>query len=156
MKITLLCVGKTRERFIQAGIEKYLRYLRPYATVVVREVREERVDDLKDAPRIRMREAEKIGDALPAGGYTIALDERGKEYTSHEFASFLNDALENGVREMVFIIGGSLGLDPSVTGTARVTLALSRWTLTHEMARVVLLEQLYRAFTIIKGKTYHH
>ncbi len=156
MKITILCVGKTREGFVQAGIDKYLRYLRPYATVAVRELREERIDDLRDAPRVRMREAEKIEAALPAGGRVVALDERGREFTSHEFAQFINDALETGVREMTFIIGGSMGLDQSVTDKAQTTLAMSRWTLTHEMARVVLLEQLYRAFTIIKGKTYHY
>jgi 23S rRNA (pseudouridine1915-N3)-methyltransferase len=156
MKITILCVGRTREGFVRAGIDKYLRYLRPYATVTVREVREERIDDLKDAPRVRLREAEKIEAALPAGGRVVALDERGGEFTSHEFARFINDALEQGVREMTFVIGGSMGLDRSVTDKAQTTLALSRWTLTHEMARVVLLEQLYRAFTIIKGKTYHY
>ncbi len=156
MTITILCVGKTRERFIQAGIEKYLRFLKPYARVTVRELREERIDDLKDAPRVRQREAEKIGHAVPAASYAVALDERGKEFTSHEFAVFLNDALERGLREMVFIIGGSLGLDPSVTGRAQTIMAMSRWTLTHEMSRIVLLEQLYRAFTIIKGKTYHY
>ncbi len=156
MKITILCVGKTREGFVQAGIDKYLRYLKPYAPVALRELREERIDDLRDAPRVRSREAEKIEAALPAGGRVVALDERGREFTSHEFAQFINDALEEGVREMSFVIGGSLGLDPSVTEKAQTTLAMSRWTLTHEMARVVLLEQLYRAFTIIKGKTYHY
>jgi 23S rRNA (pseudouridine1915-N3)-methyltransferase len=156
VKITILCVGKTREGFVQSGIDKYVRYLKPYAPVTVRELREERVDDLKDAPRVRQREAEKIERALPPGSHAVALDERGREFTSHEFALFINEALEKGVREMVFIIGGSMGLDPSVTAQAQTTLAMSRWTLTHEMARVVLLEQLYRAFTIIKGKTYHH
>lgn len=156
MKITILCVGKTREGFVQAGINKYLRYLKPYAPVVLRELREERIDDLKDAPRVRSREAEKIAAALPAGGRVVALDERGKELTSHEFALFVNDALEAGVREMTFVIGGSMGLDPSVAKKAHTTLAMCRWTLTHEMARIVLLEQLYRAFTIIKGKAYHY
>jgi 23S rRNA (pseudouridine1915-N3)-methyltransferase len=156
MKITLLCVGKTRERFLQEGIEKYLRYLRPYASVEVRELREERIADLKDAPRVRQREAERIFKALPQGGRVVALDERGAEYTSHGFAVFINEALEQGVRELWFVIGGSLGLDESVTEKAQATVAVSRWTLTHEMARVVLLEQLYRAFTIIKGKTYHY
>jgi 23S rRNA (pseudouridine1915-N3)-methyltransferase len=149
-------VGKTREGFVQAGIDKYLRYLRPYATVMLRELREERIADLKDAPRVRLREAEKIEAALPAGSRVVALDERGREFTSHEFAQFVNDALEKGVREITFVIGGSMGLDQSVTEKAQTTLAMSRWTLTHEMARVVLLEQLYRAFTIIKGKTYHY
>ncbi len=86
----------------------------------------------------------------------VALDERGQEFTSHGFAEFLNKALESGVRDIVFVIGGAMGLDESVTGRANKMIAMSRWTLTHEMARLVLLEQLYRAFTIIKGKTYHY
>lgn len=156
MKLTLLCVGKTRERFIQDGIDKYLRYLHPFAETEVRVVREEKVHDLKDAPRVRQREGERITKALPPGARVIALDERGKEFTSHEFAAFLEKARETGARELVFIIGGALGLDEAVTGKAHTALALSRWTVTHEMARLVLLEQLYRAFTIITGKTYHY
>jgi 23S rRNA (pseudouridine1915-N3)-methyltransferase len=156
MNLDILCVGRTREPFIRTGIDKYLRYLKPYAPVAVREVREERIDDLKDAPRVRRREAERIGKALTSGAYVVALDERGREYTSHEFAAFLNGAMERGVREATFILGGSLGLDESVTERADAVLALSRWTLTHEMARLVLLEQLYRAFTILRGKTYHY
>ncbi len=156
MKLTLLCAGKVREGFIREGIEKYLRYLRPYAAVEVREVREERISDLKDADRIRQREGERIARALPPGARTVALDERGQEMTSHEFAAFLNSQFEQGARELVFVIGGTLGLDASVTGRASTVLALSRWTVTHEMARLVLLEQLYRACTIIKGRPYHY
>ena len=156
MNLSVLCVGRTREHFIRTGIEKYLRYLKPYAPVAVREVREERVDDLRDAPRIRLREAERIGKALPPGAIVVALDERGREFTSHEFASFLNASLEQGAKEMVFVIGGSMGLDESVTHQAHMVIALSRWTLTHEMARLVLMEQLYRAFTILRGKKYHY
>lgn len=156
MKLTLLCVGKTREHFVQEGIEKYVRYLRPFAVTEVRPVREEKVHDLKDAPRVRQREAERITKALPSGARVVALDERGREYTSHEFAAYLEAARETGVRELVFVIGGALGLDEAVTGQAHTVLALSRWTVTHEMARLVLLEQLYRAFTIVTGKTYHY
>jgi 23S rRNA (pseudouridine1915-N3)-methyltransferase len=149
-------MGKTRERFIQEGIEKYLRYLQPYAPAAMQELREEKINDLRDAPRVRQREAEKIGKALAPGAHVVALDERGREFTSHEFAEFLNRTLEAGTREMAFVIGGAMGLDESVTAKANTVLALSRWTVTHEMARLVLLEQLYRAFTIIKGKTYHY
>jgi 23S rRNA (pseudouridine1915-N3)-methyltransferase len=156
MKLTILCVGKTREEFVRAGIEKYLRYLRPYATVEIKEVREERIDDLHEAPRVRKREAERIVRALQAGAQLIALDERGEEFTSHEFAAFINKAIESGVKELAFVVGGAMGLDETVTERAQTTLAISRWTVTHEMARLVLLEQLYRAFTIIKGKTYHY
>jgi 23S rRNA (pseudouridine1915-N3)-methyltransferase len=156
VKLVLLCVGKTREKFIQEGIAKYLRYLKPYTDVELRELKEEKIFELRDAPQVRKREADKLLKAASAGSFLCALDERGHEFTSHEFAQFLNHQLESGVREMAFVIGGAMGLDESVTERAGKVIALSRWTLTHEMARLVLLEQLYRAFTIIKGKTYHY
>jgi 23S rRNA (pseudouridine1915-N3)-methyltransferase len=156
MKLTILCMGKTKERFIQEGIEKYLRYLRPYADASIKELKEEKIQDLKDAPSIRKKEAERIFKAVPAGAYLVSLDERGEGFTSHEFASLLNHTLESGVREMMFVIGGAMGLDEEVVARSHKTVALSRWTFTHDMARLVLLEQLYRAFTIIKGKTYHY
>jgi 23S rRNA (pseudouridine1915-N3)-methyltransferase len=156
VKLSIVCMGRTREQFIQEGIDKYLRYLKPYAPAELKVLREEKVEDLKDATRVRKLEAVKIAKALSPGAHVVALDERGREFTSHEFAAFMDKALEKGVREMSFVLGGAMGLDESVTGKADMVLALSRWTLTHEMARLVLLEQLYRAFTIIKGKTYHY
>jgi 23S rRNA (pseudouridine1915-N3)-methyltransferase len=156
MKLTIIGMGKTKERFIQDGIAKYLRFLKPYADVEFKELKEEKIQDLKDAPTVRKKEAEKIFRAVPAGASLVALDERGKEFTSHEFAAFLNSVMETGVREMVFVVGGAMGLDDAVTGKANKVIAMSRWTLTHEMARLVLLEQLYRAYTIITGKTYHY
>ncbi len=156
MKVSLLCMGKTREDFIKEGIVKYLRYLRPYAPAEIRELKEEKIGELRDAPLIRKKEAERILKSIPAGAFVTALDERGKEFTSHEFAQFLNDRLDSGVKEACFVVGGAMGLDESVLSAADKIVALSRWTLTHEMARLVLLEQLYRAFTIIKGKTYHY
>lgn len=156
MRLTIICMGKTKERFIQEGMAKYLRYLKPYADVALKEIKEEKIRDLKDAPLIRKKEAETIFKTAPAGALFVALDERGQEFTSHGFAEFLNSALESGIRDAVFVVGGALGLDEGVTGRANKTIAMSNWTLTHEMARLVLLEQLYRAFTIIKGKTYHY
>jgi 23S rRNA (pseudouridine1915-N3)-methyltransferase len=156
MRLTILCPGKTKERFIREGIDKYLRYLRPYADASIKELKEEKIQDLKDAPSIRKKEAERIFKAVPTGAYLVSLDERGEEFTSHGFAAFLNNVVETGVREMVFTIGGTMGLDEEVVARSHKTIALSRWTFTHEMARLVLLEQLYRAFTIIKGKTYHY
>lgn len=156
MKLTILCMGRTREPFIREGVEKYSRFLKHYADLDIRELKEEKIQDLKQAPAIRKREAERIFKALPSGALMISLDERGEEFTSHEFAAWLKSALESGSREIVFVLGGALGLDEQVTAGAKKVLALSRWTFTHEMARLVLLEQLYRAFTIITGKTYHY
>jgi len=156
MRLTIICMGKTREEFIRDGIAKYVRYLKPYTDIEIRELKEEKIGNLRDAPVIRKKESEKIFKTAPTGALLVALDERGQEFTSHEFAAFINGTLESGVRDMAFIIGGAMGLDESVTERSNKVLAMSRWTLTHEMARVVLLEQLYRAFTIIKGKTYHY
>lgn len=156
MKLKIVCVGKTREPFIREGIEKYRRYIDRYADLEIKELKEEKIRDLKDAPSIRKKEAEKILGVIPSGAYLINLDERGEEMTSHEFAAFLNKTLESGVREIDFVIGGAMGLDEQLDSVSRKRIALSRWTLTHEMARLVLLEQLYRAFTIITGKTYHY
>ena len=156
MKLSIICMGKTRERFVQEGITKYLRFLKPYADVEIRELKEEKIQNLRDAPVVRKKEAEKIFKAVRAGALLVALDERGQELTSHDFARFMNSTSENGVREMAFVLGGAMGLDEAVTGKADKVIAMSRWTLTHEMARLVLLEQLYRAFTIITGKTYHY
>jgi 23S rRNA (pseudouridine1915-N3)-methyltransferase len=156
MKLRIICMGKTREHFIQEGIQKYLRYLKPYAGIEMLELKEERIKDLKEAPIVRKKEAEKIFKSLPEGTFLATLDERGEEFTSHEFAGFLNAMMESGTKEMVFVIGGAMGLDEKVTVRANKVIAMSRWTLTHEMARLVLLEQIYRAFTIIKGKAYHH
>ena len=156
MKLSVVCMGKTKERFIQDGLAKYLRYLKPYADITVKELKEEKIQDLKEAPVIRRKEAEKIFKSIPSNAMLVTLDERGQEFTSHGFAEYLNGSLESGVKEMVFVIGGAMGLDESVNERSHKVIALSRWTLTHEMARLVLLEQLYRAFTIIKGKTYHY
>jgi 23S rRNA (pseudouridine1915-N3)-methyltransferase len=156
MKLRIICLGKTREHFIQEGIQKYLRYLTPYIGIEMLELKEEKIRDLKDAPTVRKKEAEKIFKSLPEGTFLSTLDERGEEFNSHEFAGFLNTIMESGVREAAFVIGGAMGLDEQVTERANKVIAMSRWTLTHEMARLVLLEQIYRAFTIIKGKTYHH
>jgi len=156
MKLSFVCMGRTRERFVQEGIAKYVRFLKPYVAVEVKELKEEKIHDLRDAPSVRKKEAEKIFKAVPAGSYLVALDERGDEFTSHEFAGFLNSTLESGIKDFVFVLGGAMGLDERVTAGAKRVIALSRWTLTHEMARLVLLEQIYRAFTIIKGKTYHY
>src|SRR5512143_2707016 len=156
MKLRIICMGKTREHFIQEGIRKYLRYLKPYTGIEMLELKEEKIKDLKEAPIVRKKEAEKIFKSLPEGTFLATLDEQGEEFTSHEFAGFLNAIMESGTKDMVFVIGGAMGLDEKVTVRANKVIAMSRWTLTHEMARLVLLEQIYRAFTIIKGKTYHH
>src|SRR5512133_509421 len=102
MKLTILCVGKTRESFILEGLDKYARYLKHYGDLEIKELKSEKIQDLKQAPVIRKREAAKIQGALNPGSYVVSLDERGTEFTSHEFAAFLNSVQESGARDLVF------------------------------------------------------
>lgn len=146
MKIRLAWVGKTKERFIQEGIEKYLRLLKPFANVTVAEVREEKG---KDIQRMVEKEGERI---LKLQAPYVLLDERGREYTSAGFADFLS-----GHSPAVhFVVGGAYGVSEGVKQAAQTTVALSKMTLTHEMSRLLLVEQLYRAFTIMHKRGYHH
>jgi 23S rRNA (pseudouridine1915-N3)-methyltransferase len=144
-KIRILWPGKTKDRNLAEGIDYYLKLLGPMARVTVAEVREEKG---KSADVARDAEAKRL---LKQSGAYYLLDEKGKQYTSVGFARFLgeHDSVD-------FVIGGAFGVADEVRQGAKGVIALSMMTLTHEMARLLFLEQLYRAFTILKGKGYHH
>ena len=146
MKIHLVWVGKTKERFILEGIQKYLKLLQPYADVVITEIREEKV---KDIGRMLGKERERIqGLRIPY----VLLDEKGETYDSEAFSRFI----EKQGMSATFLLGGAYGVSDEVKAKATKKIALSAMTLTHEMSRLILLEQLYRAFTILQKKGYHH
>jgi 23S rRNA (pseudouridine1915-N3)-methyltransferase len=144
MKIRLLWSGKTKERYLQEGISYYLKLLTPVAHVSVVEIKEEK----GKGAAAQTAEARKI--MKQTTGFYL-LDEKGRQFTSVEFASFLK-----GQESMDFVIGGAFGVADEIRKNAKGSMALSKMTLTHEMARLLFLEQLYRAFTILKGKEYHH
>jgi 23S rRNA (pseudouridine1915-N3)-methyltransferase len=146
MKIRLAWVGRTKERFIQEGIDKYLRLLKPLADVTVVEIREEKG---KDVQRIVEKEGERI---LKLRSPYVLMDEKGKEFTSQGFA----DYLAGHSPSVEFVIGGAYGVSDEVKDAAKAAVALSRMTLTHEMSRLFLAEQLYRAFAIMNKRGYHH
>jgi 23S rRNA (pseudouridine1915-N3)-methyltransferase len=146
MKIKLIWPGKTKEQFVLEGSKKYLKLLRPYADVAVLELKEERGSDV---PTILRKEGERILKLQVP--YTL-FDEQGETLTSKEFAGYLSDHVSSAN----FVFGGAFGVSEEVKKTARRTVALSRMTFTHEMARLFFLEQLYRAFTIINKRGYHH
>jgi 23S rRNA (pseudouridine1915-N3)-methyltransferase len=146
MKIRLVWVGKTKERFIQEGIEKYLRLLKPFADVAVSEIKEEKG---KDIQRMVEKEGERI---LRLRSPYVLLDERGKDYTSAGFADFLSGRGPS----VCFVVGGAYGVSEQVREAADGAVALSKMTLTHEMSRLLLTEQVYRAFTIMQKRGYHH
>ncbi len=146
MKIHLVWVGKTKEQFILEGIRKYLKLLKPYADISITEIREEKV---RDIGRMLGKEQERIERLRTS---YILLDEKGETYDSAAFSCFIG----NQDRAATFLLGGAYGVSEEVKAKATKKIALSAMTFTHEMARLVLLEQLYRAFTILQKKGYHH
>jgi 23S rRNA (pseudouridine1915-N3)-methyltransferase len=154
LQVTILMAGKNREAFIQEGLSFYQKRLRPFMELSLKSVRAEKEEGKLPPETIKAREGERLRGALPPKSYVVALDPRGKELNTAEFAAWLTHR-EEEARPLTFLIGGHLGLDPVTLETARERLALSRLTLTHELSRLVLLEQLYRAMTIKAGHPYH-
>jgi len=156
VKLTILWPGKTKDRRLAVMIEEYLGKIRRYCKLEIVEIREE--GRRSGAPaRVRIeKEGKKILKAFRPGETRIVLDERGTEMTSEEFAALLGRALESAPAGVKLIVGGPYGLSSEVKSESEHRWALSRMTLTHETARLVVLDQVYRAFTIMKGEPYHH
>lgn len=153
MRLKLLWVGKTQESWVRTGIEEYAGRVRRYLPLEILEAREEKG---AQAAAMRERECERLAKLLPKGAKLVLLDERGDEMTSTEFASFLSRNRDQGTQELVFAIGGAYGFTDGFRSQAFKAISLSRMTLTHQMVRVFLLEQIYRGFTIMNGEPYHH
>ena len=146
MKIRVIWPGKTKEQFILEGLRKYLKLLRPYTYINTIELKEEKGSDVR---KILEKEGERILKLQVP--YTL-LDEKGEALTSIEFAEYLAENQSS----VNFVLGGAYGVSEKVKKTAHNTISLSRMTFTHEMSRLFFLEQLYRAFTIMNKKGYHH
>jgi 23S rRNA (pseudouridine1915-N3)-methyltransferase len=150
--LRIVALGKAKEH---APIDEYITRLKPYAKVGLLEIPEEPFRDISEKEKIQEKEARKLLKHIPDGSFVIALHEHGKEYTSEKLAAFLKEKSAQG-DVITFLIGGPLGWHESVLQRAHLHLSLSRLTLPHQLARIVLLEQLYRAATIINGKQYHY
>ncbi len=153
MRLKLLWVGKTQESWVRTGIEEYAGRVRRYLPLEIQEAREEKG---AQAAAMRERECERLAKLLPKGAKLVLLDERGDAMTSTEFASFLSRNRDQGTQDLVFAIGGAYGFTDGFRSQAFKAISLSRMTLTHQMVRVFLLEQIYRGFTIMNGEPYHH
>lgn len=156
MKITLLVVGKTEDKYLIEGIEKYLSRLKHYIgfTLLV-------IPELKNTKNLteqqqKSKEAELILKQISNPDVIILMDEKGKKYSSVQFAQYLNKQMIGSVQQLTFVIGGSYGFDESVYQRANGLISLSDMTFSHQMVRLFFVEQLYRAFSILKGEPYHH
>jgi 23S rRNA (pseudouridine1915-N3)-methyltransferase len=156
MKITLLIVGKTEDAYLKEGIEKYLKRLKHYTKFAIIEI-----DELKNTKALtqeqqKAKEAELILKKISPTDQIILLDEKGTELSSTQFAAYIDKKAISSVVNLVFIVGGPYGFDQAIYQRANDKLSLSRMTFSHQMVRLFFAEQLYRAFTIIKGEPYHH
>ena len=150
MRLRIIWTGKTRDARLRALIEDYAERLSHFVRCEVTELKELGRTDKTGIDK----ETKRISDALRPGSLTILLDPEGAEWTSQDLAAQLKNWEGNGVKEVAFVVGGPNGLAPELVARADKRWSLSRLTLTHEMARVLLLEQLYRAFTIVHGLPY--
>ena len=155
MRITLMVSGKTRDPFIKEGVEMFRKRLIHYVPFKI-----ETLPDLKKTRNLTMKEVQNqeailMLKWLKSSDYVVLLDERGKEYNSISFAEHLN-ALEGRVNHLVFVIGGPYGFSEEIYQRAQARISLSKLTFSHQLVRVIFMEQLYRAYTILKGEPYHH
>ncbi|MDO8880966.1 MAG: 23S rRNA (pseudouridine(1915)-N(3))-methyltransferase RlmH [Coriobacteriia bacterium] len=153
MRIGLVCVGRLKERHWREAADEYLKRLAPYARLEVTEVADR--DVTADEPRALAAEAADVLRALPAGATVVALEIGGRSRSSEEFAAWLEDLGVRGRSHVVFVVGGAAGLGADVLARADERMSLGPMTLPHQLARVVLLEQVYRAFRIVRGEPYH-
>ena len=156
MNLTLLTVGKTDIGWVREGLDLYVSRLRHYVPFTVTEIPElKKVSALSEA-QIKEKEGELILKQVGPADILVLLDERGRQYRSMEFARWLEKQLSQGGRSLVFAIGGAYGFSSAVYERANGLLSLSPMTFSHQMVRTIFAEQLYRAFTILKGEPYHH
>ncbi|MFA7695809.1 MAG: 23S rRNA (pseudouridine(1915)-N(3))-methyltransferase RlmH [Methanoregula sp.] len=158
MQVRVIAVGKIKERFLTEGIAEYEKRLTPYLKLSIIEISDERRSVHAGTGQVNLvkdREGDRILAAIPDGAYVVALDVRGKEMSSEQLADRLHDWQIAGTHSIAMIIGGDLGLSDAVLARADLRLSISPMTFTHQMVRMILLEQIYRACRINSGEPYH-
>ena len=156
MKITLLTVGKTDIDWVSEGLGVYTSRLRHYLPFELKEIPELKNVSALSREQIKVQEGRLILKYLKDSDELILLDERGKEFRSVEFASFLEKKFQSSSRDLTFVIGGAYGFSQEVYQRSDFKISLSKMTFSHQMVRTIFVEQLYRACTIMKGESYHH
>lgn len=156
MKIVLLTVGKTDKDWVKMGLDIYVSRLRHYVPFSISEIPELKNVSSLSKEQIKAKEGELILKSLKPSDDVILLDEHGKEFSSIEFAGTLQKKISYEGKDIVFVIGGAYGFSEAVYGRANSKISLSRMTFSHQMVRAIFAEQIYRAFTIMRGEPYHH
>jgi 23S rRNA (pseudouridine1915-N3)-methyltransferase len=156
MKILLLAIGKTDEDYLLTGIKKYVGRLGHYVSFEMKEIPDPRNRKTLSEEQQKKAESFLILSQLQPSDQVVLLDENGKSFSSTAFAENLERQMSSGIKRLVFIIGGPYGFAQDVYDRANAQMSLSPMTFSHQMVRLIFVEQLYRAFTILKGEPYHH
>ncbi|MBQ0008812.1 MAG: 23S rRNA (pseudouridine(1915)-N(3))-methyltransferase RlmH [Firmicutes bacterium] len=157
MNIKIYCIGKIKEQYLKDGIAEYLKRLSPYAKTEIIEVMDSKIKDNPndfDITKAKNEEGDRVLKLIK-NDYLIGLDLNKKEFTSEEFANFIEEKLVEGGSSISFVIGGSYGLSENLKKRCNSSISLSKLTYLHQMTRLILLEQIYRSFKILNNETYH-
>lgn len=155
MKIKIIALGKIKEKFLKDGIEEFLKRLKSYTPIEIIELTPIEIKDENLISKALDEEAEKILANIKSNSYVITMEILGKQLSSEEFAQKINEITISGISELVFVIGSSYGISPKISQRADFKLSFSKMTFLHQFARLILIEQIYRAFKILKNETYH-
>lgn len=158
MKIKIYCIGKIKEQFLKDGISEYLKRLQSYAKTEIIEVNDSKVNDNpnnSDINKAKNEEGARVLKILKQNEYLVGLDLNRSEFTSEEFACYISKKLVEGGSQISFVIGGSYGLSDELKKRCNSFVTLSKMTFLHQMTRLILLEQIYRAFKILNNEVYH-
>lgn len=155
MKIKIIALGKIKEKFLKDGIDEFLKRLTPYTSIEIVELTPVEIRDENLTQKALEQEGEKILAHIKNDSFVITMEILGKQLPSEDFAQKINEISMSGISELVFVIGSSCGLSPIVSNRANFKLSFSKMTFLHQFARLLLVEQIYRAFKILKGETYH-
>ena len=155
IKIKIVSVGKIKDKYLEIGIEEYLKRLSSYAKVEIIEVKDEKISNNDSEEHVKEVEGKRIIEKLDKNYFNIFLDVHGKEISSEELASYTQNLIDSGKGNLCFVIAGSLGFSLDVLKYANFRLSFSKMTFTHQMIRLLLLEQIYRVFKINNNEVYH-
>ncbi len=155
MKIKIIALGKIKEKFLKEGIDEFLKRLTPYASIEIIEIPAIEIKDENLTNKVLEEEGQKILSHVKPQSFLITMEIKGKMFSSEEFAKKIEELTNNGTSEIIFVIGSSCGISPIVSERANLKMSMSKMTFLHQFARLILVEQIYRAFKIIKGETYH-
>jgi 23S rRNA (pseudouridine1915-N3)-methyltransferase len=156
MNMILLTVGKTDVKWVKEGLDLYVSRLKHYVPFSVVEIPELKKVSSLTHQQIKEKEGELILKQVGPSDTLVLMDEHGREYRSLEFAEFIEKQMASGAKNVIFTIGGAYGFSEEVYQRANLKISLSKMTFSHQMVRAIFAEQLYRAFTILKGEPYHH